>query len=51
MDSYEVKIKIYPDIGDTFIVTLKVSADEAGNFIDEWIEDHLKNVQEWDYAD
>lgn len=40
------EIKIYPDIGDSYTVTLPrpMSVDE----IDRWMDDHLKNVQFWE---
>lgn len=39
------EIKIYPDIGDPYTVTLPrpMSVDE----INRWMEDHLKNAQFW----
>lgn len=40
------EIKIYPNIGDPYTVTLPrpMSVDE----INRWMDDHLKNVQFWE---
>ena len=47
------KIKIYPSIGDTFIIVLNDDSFEHsyGELLEEeinaWIDDHLINVEDW----
>lgn len=43
------KIKIYPSFGDIYYVLISEELYDNEE-IDEWIEDNLKNVEEWQYA-
>ena len=46
MNGYQ-KIKVYPSIGEAFYVMVPDSVED----IDEFLEDHLINVEEWDTAE
>lgn len=43
------KIKIYPSIGNTFIIELNEDDFECvcEDEVNEWIDDHLVNVDDW----
>lgn len=45
----ELKIKIYPSTGEIFYVTLSEFIYKE-DYVDEWIEEHLKNVEQWEYV-
>lgn len=41
-----LRIKVYPDFGPAFFVLVPEEVED----IDEFLEDHLKNVSEWEEA-
>lgn len=41
-----LKVKVYPDFGSEFYVLVPEEVED----IDEFLDDHLKNVSEWDEA-
>lgn len=45
-----VQIKIYPDAGDTYQVTLNVPAyaSDINTYIDNWIDANLKFVEHYE---
>ena len=50
----EAHIKIYPDVYDSYKVIIPIpdyinGIDEEEEYINEWIGENLKNVQDWDY--
>ena len=45
----ELKIKVYPSTGAIFYVTLSEFIYKE-DYVDEWIEAHLKNVEMWEYV-
>lgn len=44
----KVKIKIYPSFGVAYEVIIFVSKDNLEMYIEDWIDDNLKNVEEYE---
>ncbi len=46
----EVAIKVLPEFGDAYKITLLVPSDrDEEEFIEDWLEDHAINVQDWEF--
>ena len=48
-----MKIKIFPETGDAYVVELPDSVAQANNVeraINTWVDENLRNVQFWDYC-
>lgn len=45
-DAMFLKIKIFPEIGPAFYILVPDDVED----IDAFLDDHLINVQEWDWA-
>lgn len=46
----EIKLKIYPEIGDTYTVTVNIPENTTNieEWIDNWMDDNLKLVQNYE---
>ena len=46
----ETKLKIYPEIGDAYTVTVNIpeSTTDIEEWIDSWMDDNLKLVQNYE---
>lgn len=46
----EVTIRVYPDCGHAYSVTLVIDEDgDAFDQVDEWMDYSLINVQQWEF--
>ena len=51
----EDTIEVFPTIGEVYYVTILIPSDLFGmktqaakeEYVDIWVEDHLKNVEDW----
>lgn len=44
-------VKVYPSIGDVFYVEINIpNYTDEDKFVDEWLDEHIKNVEFWEWA-
>ena len=49
-NKHEVAIKVFPEFGDVYKITLLVpKGRDEEEFIEDWLEDHTTNVQDWEF--
>lgn len=48
-NQHEVTIRVYPDMGHAYTVTVTIDGDgDIEDLIDEWMDYSLINVQQWE---